>query len=149
MQKTRNSFWSNIVPRIRAFKKILYQRVCHQNNGQVVIEVSSVCNVRCLWCWMYYFEKKEMGIMSIENFCKVINLNHDFFNQKKITVIPYHRGEPLLHPYFFQMIEYAQTQGIRIGEIHTNLSVPIDINKLAESAIPSIFVALSQTEWVR
>ncbi len=109
-------------------------------NKEIVIETSSVCNVRCLWCWMYYFKKKELGLMSVANFKKFIDLNEDYLRMNKIMITPYHRGEPLLHPSFFEMIAYASSKNIKLSGIHTNLSVKVNLRQLINSALGHIVV---------
>ena len=109
--------------------------------NEVVLETSNICNVRCVWCWMYTSGRKDMGLMSLENFKKFIDLNCTYLKKRHIKVTPYHRGEPLLHPDFFDMLAYGKEKGVEFKEIHTNLSVPLDPQKLIDApAAPKIFV---------
>ena len=107
---------------------------------KILFEVSSLCNVRCVWCWMYNSKRKDMGLMSLDSFKKAVDLSADYLRKKRFPVILQHRGEALLHPHFFEMLHYARDKGATIGGIHTNLSVPLDMEKFMKSPLPSILV---------
>jgi MoaA/NifB/PqqE/SkfB family radical SAM enzyme len=111
----------------------------------VVVETSSVCNVRCVWCVMYYFNKKDMGLMSFENFKKLIDLNSGYLKRQGITIIPFHRGEALIHPDFFKLIDYGSAKGVRFEGIDTNLNMALDIKRLMESVLPFVIVNIGGT----
>jgi len=113
--------------------------------GFITVETSSVCNVRCLWCFMYNYGKKDMGVMSLENFKKFIDLNSEHLKKKKALLYLQHRGEPLLNKHFFEMVDYAYENGVALGELHTNLSLSADIEKLMGSSIPQIVVNVGGT----
>ncbi len=76
------------------------------------------------------------------DFRKFIDLNADFFQRRQISVVPFHRGEPLLHPELFGMLDYAHAQGVSLTNIDTNLSVKIDVQKLIDSPLPGVVVNL-------
>ena len=135
------SFRSQIKRGLRSWLRKIWPRW----DTQIVVETSSQCNVRCSWCWMYYAQKKDMGLMSFENFKRFIDLNKKYFKSHNISVCPYSRGEPLIHPKFFEMIDYAAAQGIRLLEINTNLSMKVDIERLMESPLPGILVNIGGT----
>lgn len=106
----------------------------------IVVETVSICNAKCVWCWMYYSKRKDMGLMSLENFKIFIDLNYKYLIKNKIKIVPYHRGEPLLHPDFFEMLDYGHKKGIEYSEFHTNLGVNISLEKLIQSPLPHILV---------
>ena len=107
----------------------------------VQVETSSMCNVRCIWCLIHYPSVKEdSGLMSLENFKKFVDLNVEYFLKTRSNINPYYRGEPLINPSFFDMIDYADKAGIRFDGIHTNLSMKLDTARLMESPIPYIIV---------
>lgn len=110
-------------------------------SDSITVETSCLCNVRCIWCWMYYFDnKKDKGLMSFENFKKFIDLNSEYLHKEKIPIHLNHRGEALLNNAFFEMLDYATKKSVRLKELHTNLSLKTDIKRLVESAIPSFIV---------
>jgi sulfatase maturation enzyme AslB (radical SAM superfamily) len=114
------------------------------NYERIVVETSNLCNCRCVWCWMYFSKKKDMGIMSFENFKSFIDLNVDFL-KKAFSIVPYHRGEPLINQHFFDMLDYAKQNNVNIGGIHTNLSLNINIERLANAPLSYILVNIGGT----
>ncbi|MDD4183588.1 MAG: radical SAM protein, partial [Candidatus Omnitrophica bacterium] len=134
--KTNNLFIKQLLLNLRALRAsrkninkiislFLYAvRLIGRNFGfrfydTVAIEISNICNARCVWCWMYFSGKKDAGLMSLENFKKIIDLNAGYFKRKNITILPYHRGEPLLHPCFFEMIDYCVKKGVGLRTLST------------------------------
>jgi MoaA/NifB/PqqE/SkfB family radical SAM enzyme len=113
--------------------------------NSIVLETSNICNARCVWCWMYYSQRKDHGLMRVDDFKKFIDLNHLYLQKNKIGIIPYHRGEPLLHPHFFEMLDYGHGKGVIYSEFHTNLSVRIDRERLLSSPLPHILVNMGGT----
>lgn len=112
---------------------------------EIVLETSNICNARCVWCWMYTSGRKDMGLMTLENFKKFIDLNCRYLKRHHIKINPYHRGEALLHPDFFEMLAYGKDKGVEFKEIHTNLSVKLDAKKLIEAPLPRIVVNIGGT----
>ena len=86
----------------------------------VLIEPTSICNLRCIMCFQVdsSFTKKEfMGMMPWNIFKKTVDevaLN----NCKAVTLAS--RGEPTLHPKLPEMIEYISQKGILDLKINTN-----------------------------
>ena len=111
----------------------------------IVVETSSLCNVRCVWCWMYYFNKKEIGLMTLENFKKFIDINEKYLRKSNTKITPFNRGEPLIHPNFFEMIDYGRKKRIEFSGINTNLSVKIDTKKLMSLPLSFILVNIGGT----
>jgi len=144
--QSRGWFWEKGFKFFLKAEKTITKTFFPYRNKTIAIETSSMCNARCVWCWMYFSEKKDIGIMDFENFKKIINLNRSFFIKNKIKIIPYHRGEPLLHPDFFEMVRYADEAGINVGDVHTNLSCHIDMKKLASCPVSRIFVNIGGTD---
>ena len=113
---------------VRNFLKFLLGRT---DKKYIKLELCSVCNVRCNWCWMYYDSvQKQTGMMEYDNFKKFMALNTNYLLKNKIRIIPYFNGESLLHPQVFQVLEDISNSGIKMSGLHTNLSLNIDIEKL-------------------
>jgi len=123
----------------RGFVKIFYKY------DEIVLETSNICNARCIWCWMYTSGRKDMGLMTLENYKKFIDLNYKYLRKHHIKVNPYHRGEALLHPDFFKMLDYGKEKGVEYKEIHSNFSVKLDLEKLINSPLPKIVVNIGGT----
>jgi pyruvate-formate lyase-activating enzyme len=111
------------------------------DKNSIKLEICSLCNVRCAWCWMYYNSvNKPKGIMKYENFKKFINLNSFYFLKKKVRIIPYFNGESLLHPQILQILEDIENNKISMAGLHSNLSINIDIERLMSFSIPRFVV---------
>ncbi|MDL1957548.1 MAG: radical SAM protein [Candidatus Desulfofervidus auxilii] len=76
------------------------------------IEPTRKCNLNCKICMRQNLNKKNVQL-SFENFKKVLN----FGNFRHVCLHGW--GEPLLNSQIFQMIEYAESQGIST-ELTTN-----------------------------
>lgn len=134
------------LPVVAAFhiKRLLNPNIFNPSN-HIAIETASVCSNKCTYCSMYYLGKKDMGVMSLDNFRKFIDLNAAYLKKNRIGVYLQHRGETLLNKNLLAMVKYASEQGVSINQLHTSLSVHFDFKGLMESAIPSILVNIGGT----
>lgn len=78
-----------------------------------IIEVSSVCNYNCVMCSLHDYNKpispetgERNGLMDFELFKKII----DDVSDHTHTICLQGGGEPMLHPRFFDMIEYVRSK---------------------------------------
>ena len=111
--------------------KYLYNNKTIETNN-IIIETISYCNVRCVWCPMQNFKKHKIGRMTLESFEKIIKTNKDYLIENYNGVEPYFRGEPLLHPQFWDLCEVLRKNGINNGGINSNLSMKIDYQKFLD-----------------
>lgn len=79
------------------------------------IETASCCNLRCVMCPNKELAASMKGLMTFDLFRKIIDECRFFAND----VYLHHRGEPLLNPAFFDMINYARQAGLKT-RFHTN-----------------------------
>ena len=85
----------------------------------ILIEPTSICNLRCVMCFQVdrsFTKKEHMGMMPWDIFTKIVDeaaLN----NCKAITLAS--RGEPTLHPKLPEMIEYISKKILDL-KINTN-----------------------------
>lgn len=76
--------------------------------SRVTIELTNRCNVSCTFCHRNDF-KMTLGNMSFELYKRIID---EMAKHKPIAMVPFFRGESLLHPQFFEFISYAKERGI-------------------------------------
>jgi len=79
----------------------------------VDVEISSACNLNCPMCYTTTDEFKKiagLGYMEFDLFKKIID---ECGRNGVFSIRISFRGEPLLHPKAFEMIEYAKTHGIK------------------------------------
>ena len=86
----------------------------------VLIEPTSICNIRCIMCFQVdkSFTKKEyMGRMPWDIFTKAVD-EVSANNCQAITLAS--RGEPTLHPQLGEMLLYIKNKGILDLKLNTN-----------------------------
>ena len=98
----------------------------------LIIESSSVCQIRCVWCSPQKFDKHPRGFMSAEQFESIISKNHRFIKKNYGTISPYSRGEPFIHPDIWDIFAILEKYGLfqKQIDIHSNLSMMLDADKL-------------------
>lgn len=111
-----NSFVKNIISQnitglnlinVGSIESTDFTKITH-----VIIEVSNFCNYKCIMCALQDNPDKNIatdentGFMDFSLFKKIIDqvLNHT------VTLCIQGCGEPMLHPDFFQMIEYIRSK---------------------------------------
>ena len=82
------------------------------------IDITSICNLRCVMCPQAKGLAKRQPKMSVATFAGIIDNVCENHPQIKF----YLSGEPLLHEDLFDMIEYASHKGCQT-EIHTNATL--------------------------
>lgn len=108
------------------------------------VEISSICNSKCVWCWMHNSHKVKKGFMSLDSFKHFVDINENFFkNESKgiWQIEPFFNGESLVNPYFLDMMEYVIQKKVQISNhFDTNLSVEIDIQRFMSIPWKGIWV---------
>lgn len=72
--------------------------------SRVTVELTNKCNLKCKMCPRNYQDVKY-GFMRQELFEKIID---DMALFGPLTLVPFFRGEPLLHPKFLEFISYVK-----------------------------------------
>lgn len=85
------------------------------------IEITTYCNAKCFYCPNEYLAKHHMPM---EQYKSIVD---DCPNG--CMVLMQGTGEPLLHPYFWEMVAYAKARGNKVGII-TNGTVLIKDEQL-------------------
>lgn len=92
-------------------------RKCREENGllSMELELSRVCNLRCLYCYAASGEplKNELSLAEIK---KVLEQAF-VLGAKKIIILG--GGEPLLYPHLFELIECIREKGL-VVDLFTN-----------------------------
>jgi len=87
----------------------------------LVIEPTSICNLRCEMCWWsditFTSERSHMGWMNFDLYKSVID---EAATAGLCSLVFAGRGEPTLHPEFPKMVRYATQKGILDVKINTN-----------------------------
>ena len=85
---------------------------------RIWIELTSVCNYRCIMCPNKDLKKDAHGFMDFSLYKKILDEAEDFIFEVNLA----HRGESLLHPQIVEMIDYAQKKNV-YTRLHTNGSL--------------------------
>jgi len=109
----------------------------------ILIEPTSVCNLRCTMCFQAdktFTKKKYMGLMDFNLYKKIIDEAQNNGTQA-ITLAS--RGEPTLHPKITEMINYASNKFIDL-KLNTNATKLNEkfIHKLLSSGLTEIVFSL-------
>lgn len=81
------------------------------------IEPTSICNMRCPMCFQNFKDLNKNGTMDMGLYKKIID---DAAEIGIFSVRLSHRGEPLIHPEFVNMVRYAKERGIQEVSTLTN-----------------------------
>jgi radical SAM protein with 4Fe4S-binding SPASM domain len=87
--------------------------------GRITLELTNNCNFNCTFCPRRLMSQ-ELGFMSIDLARKLID---EMAAHLPVTLVPFFRGEPLLHPGWDRILQYAKTRGIGPIQLTTNGSL--------------------------
>ncbi|MFC2161926.1 radical SAM protein [Acidobacteriota bacterium] len=96
------------------------------------VELTSLCNYRCIMCPNKEMDKKAHGYMDFSLYKKIIDEAEEFAFDINLA----HRGESLLHPQIAEAIFYAKSKGL-FTRLHTNGSLLTEelTHKILESGL--------------
>lgn len=97
--------------------------------NRVTVELTNRCNISCTFCHRQVYDM-ELGEMPVELFEKIIE---EMSGHLPIKLVPFFRGESLLHPQFIELMRYAKKKGIGPIQMFSN-GLAFD-EKMAEEAI--------------
>lgn len=116
----------------------------------LLIEPSSLCNMRCKWCPTGYDDLIKQNsvkptIMKLEDYKKVIDDVHEFGEKIRVLRL-YKNGEPLINPNFDQMVKYAKDSGnfLRIDTTTNGMLLEPELNrKIISAGIDQINISVN------
>lgn len=95
---------------------------------RITAELTNHCNLNCRICPRQKVEMAQ-GYMGMPLFKKIIDEAAQFL---PICLVPFFRGEALLHPDFLEMLSYAKRKGMKPIQISSNATL------LTESLVKGI-----------
>lgn len=87
--------------------------------NRVTVELTNQCNLKCTMCPRVYM-KGSRGFMSMSLFKKIID---EISMHNNIALVPFFRGESLLHPEFIEMMKYVKTKRVSPVQFTTNATM--------------------------
>jgi MoaA/NifB/PqqE/SkfB family radical SAM enzyme len=106
-------------------------RISVYDYKMIKLEYSAACNAHCQFCTMFYHVNKPKDLLSLENARLFFEINTDWLIKNSYYIEPFFNGESLLNPHFFEISDMLLHYGCCLGDLDTNLGVPIDIERLA------------------
>jgi len=83
---------------------------------RITVELTNRCNLRCFMCPRNKVNMK-LGDMDVDLFKKIVDEASQFL---PVCLVPFFRGESLLHPQFIEMLTYAKNKGLSPIQLATN-----------------------------
>lgn len=84
--------------------------------NRVTIELTNRCNVSCTFCHRQVIDM-PLGDMSFDLYKKIID---EMAEHTPIKMVPFFRGETILHPRFVEFMKYAKEKGIGPIQLFSN-----------------------------
>lgn len=84
--------------------------------NRVTIELTNRCNVACTFCHRQVIDM-PIGDMSEELYKKIID---EMAEHTPIKMVPFFRGESIMHPQFIEFMRYAKEKGIGPIQLFSN-----------------------------
>lgn len=105
----------------------------------IQIEPTARCNLSCRMCYYNAIKRKQGGMLSLEDFKKIIVTNFNYFHIVRLWGI----GEPLLNPDIFEMIRFEKERN-NIVNLSTNgmLLNGQNIKKLIDSKLDKLNISI-------
>ena len=120
LKKRSKKIWGKYLIYRYKFKVLPQKYIAGDFPPYVLIEPTSICNLRCIMCFQidtsFTSDKEMMGKMDLELFKNIIDEAHKN-GTKAITLAS--RGEPTLHPDLPKMLEYCSGKFFEL-KINTN-----------------------------
>ncbi len=112
--------------------------------NRITVELTNDCNVSCTFCNRQKI-KMKIGYMEDELFYKIID---EAAEKLPVKLVPFFRGEPLMHPHITELIRYAKSKGIGPVQMASNaLLLDEEMqDRLIEAGIDYISFSLDTTD---
>lgn len=108
------------------------------------VEVTTRCNLKCLFCKNGASEVQSRGEMSLEMYRDVLEQGSGRWARVNL----WGTGEPLMHPGFFGMVGLASDLGVGRIKVSTNghLLSEANVQRLLSSGVTEVRIALESTD---
>ena len=108
--------------------------------NRITVELTNDCNVSCTFCNRQKI-KMNIGYMDEGLYHKIID---EASMHTPIKLVPFFRGEPLLHPQFIEFMAYAKSKGIGPIQVASNGLMLDDVmqEKIIEAGVDFISFSL-------
>jgi sulfatase maturation enzyme AslB (radical SAM superfamily) len=84
---------------------------------RLTLELTNACNFRCAMCPSLLRPDLPRGLMDPELFRRIVDQAAEHL---PVGLVPFFRGEPLLHPQLLPLLDYAKRRGLGPIQLVTN-----------------------------
>jgi MoaA/NifB/PqqE/SkfB family radical SAM enzyme len=112
--------------------------------GRITLELTNRCNLNCTFCPRRYMEK-ERGFMDT---ALAMRLLDEMAEHSPVAVVPFFRGESLLHPEWFDILCHSQKASVGEIQFTTNASLltPENAEKILDLELSFISFSLDTVD---
>lgn len=112
--------------------------------NRITVELTNACNVSCSFCNRQVIDM-EIGYISDDLYYQIIDEASQHLPMK---LVPFFRGESLMHPHVIDYIKYAKEKGVEPIQLASNALLLDDAmqDALIESGIDFISFSLDTTD---
>lgn len=103
--------------------------------GQPYIEINSICNLSCLYC---YHEERENCCLPLDVICTLVE------SLKKLGAhdIKISGGEPMLHTDFFEILRYIKKNGLKTDVVTNGTKIDLNNAKLLKELCDQLVISM-------
>jgi len=110
---------------------------------ELVLEVSTRCNLNCIHCFRYAVENFKFSDMSFEDYKKIVN-NAVNSGVKRLVLTGW--GEPTINPYILDMLSYAKSKNLMLV-LNTNGTRLLEIAEdLVKMGLDELYVSIDAVD---
>lgn len=115
---------------VKAFERAVKAKDLLPFPNRVTVELTNACNLDCVFCPRHFMEDK-LSMMKWEVFTKIID---EIDRHPGTAVVPFFRGESLLHKDFLRMMRYIKTKR-NVGPIQMTTNAMLLDEKMAQGIL--------------
>jgi|MTBAKSStandDraft_1061840.scaffolds.fasta_scaffold06609_5 radical SAM protein with 4Fe4S-binding SPASM domain len=83
---------------------------------RITLELTNKCNLNCTFCPRKIMEK-NLGLLDLSLAKRLLD---EMAYHLPVILVPFFRGEPLMHPDWFEILQYAKGKGVGPIQLTTN-----------------------------
>ena len=103
--------------------------------GQPYIEINSMCNLSCLYC---YHEERENCRLPLDVICTLV----DSLKKLGANDIKISGGEPMLHTDFFEILRYIKKCGLKTNVVTNGTKIDLNSAQLLKELCDQLVISM-------
>lgn len=110
---------------------------------EIVVEVSTRCNLACIHCFRWACERFEEKDMTLSDYRKVVE-NAAESGVRRVVLTGW--GEPTVNLHFFEMLSYAKSLGLEVVLNTNGVNLVKYIEDLVEVGVDEVYVSVDAVD---